>query len=72
MKNSNRFERAALALVLCMTMTLAACSTTWIGQAEEVVAVLIPAATNILTLVATLQGTSISAGDLRTIQNAGT
>lgn len=72
MKNSNRFERGALALVLCITMTLAACSTTWIGQAEEVVAVLIPAATNILTLVATLQGTSISAGDLQTIQNAGT
>jgi len=72
MKNSNRFERGALALVLCITMTLAACSTTWIGQAEEVVAVLIPAATNILTLVATLQGTSISAEDLQTIQNAGT
>lgn len=72
MKNSNRLGRGALTLVLCIAMTLTACSTTWIAQAEEVVAALIPAATNILTLVAALQGQSISAADLKTIQSAGT
>ena len=71
MKNSSRFGRAGMVLVLCMTITLAGCSTDWIGQAEQIVAVLIPAATNIVALVAALQGKSVSAGDLQTIQNAG-
>ncbi len=72
MKISNRFGRVALAMVLCMTVALTGCSTTWIGQAEEVVAALIPAATNVVALVAALQGKSVSAADLQTIQNAGT
>jgi hypothetical protein len=71
MKGSNRLGQAVLALVLCMTITLAACSTEWIGQAEQVVAALIPAATNIVALVAALEGKSVSAGDLQTIQKAG-
>jgi hypothetical protein len=71
MKISNRFGRVALAMVLCMTIALAGCSTAWIGQAEEVVAALIPAATNIVALVAALQGKSVSAADLQTIQKAG-
>ena len=71
MKSSNGFGRVGVALVLCMTITLAACSTAWIAEAEQVVAVLIPAATNIVTLVAALQGKSVSAGDLKTIQAAG-
>jgi hypothetical protein len=54
-----------------MTIGLAACSTDWIGQAEQVVSALIPAATNIVALVAALQGKSISASDLQTIQKAG-
>jgi hypothetical protein len=61
----------ALALVLCLTMTLAGCSTAWIGQAEEIVSALIPAAANLVTLVAALQGKTVSAADLQTIQNAG-
>jgi hypothetical protein len=72
MKNDHTLVRVALALVLCMTITLAGCSTAWIGEAEQVVAALIPAAANIITLVAALQGKSVSAGDLQTIQKAGT
>jgi hypothetical protein len=71
MKSRNRFGRAGMVLVLCMTITLSGCSTDWIGQAEQIVAVLIPAATNIVALVAALQGKSVSAGDLKTIQSAG-
>ena len=72
MKNNHTLVRMALALVLCMTITLAGCSTAWIGEAEQVVAALIPAAANIITLVAALQGKSVSAADLQTIQKAGT
>lgn len=72
MKNSIGLLRVALAVVLCLTITLVGCSTAWIGQAEEVVAALIPAATNIVALVAALQGKSVSAADLQTIQSAGT
>ncbi len=72
MKNSNRFGRVGLGLVLCVTITLAGCSTGWIAEAEQIVAALIPAAANIVALVAALQGKSVSAADLQTIQNAGT
>jgi hypothetical protein len=71
MKSNHSFGRIGLALILCMTIALAGCSTDWIGQAEQVVSVLIPAATNIVALVAALQGKSISASDLQTIQKAG-
>ena len=72
MKNKHTLVRVLLALVLCMTISLAGCSTAWIGEAEQVVAALIPAAANIITLVAALQGKSVSAADLQTIQKAGT
>jgi len=72
MQRSNRWGRAGLGLVLCVTMTLAGCSTNWITEAEQVVAALIPAAANIIALVAALEGKSVSAADLQTIQNAGT
>jgi hypothetical protein len=64
--------RAGVCLVLAVTITVAGCTTAWIGEAEEIVAALIPAAANIVTLVATLQGKTVSAADLQTIQNAGT
>ena len=63
--------KALLAGVLCGTLTWTACSTAWIGEAEQIVAALVPAAANIVALVATLQGKSVSASDLETIQNAG-
>lgn len=59
-------------LVLCLTMALTACSTAWVGQAQGIVAALIPAAANIIALVAVLQGKSISPQDLQVIQGAGT
>lgn len=63
--------RLGAALVLCMTMIWSACTTDWIGEAEQIVAALIPAASNIVALVAALQGKSVSATDLQTIQSAG-
>jgi hypothetical protein len=72
MRNAGNFTRAVLVLVLCSTLIWTGCSTAWVGQAEEIVAALIPAATNIVTLVAALQGKSVSAADMQTIQNAGT
>lgn len=60
-----------IAVVLCMTMMLVGCSTAWIGEAEEIVAALIPAAGNIVALVAAVQGKGVSANDMQLIQNAG-
>jgi hypothetical protein len=70
--NGNHWQRAVVAVVLCGTMIMAGCSTAWISEAEQIVAALIPAAANLVTLVAALQGKTVSAGDLQTIQNAGT
>jgi hypothetical protein len=71
MKSGNYFGRAGLALILSVVVTLTACSTAWVGQAEEIVAALIPAAANLLALVAALQGKGVSATDLQAIQSAG-
>lgn len=71
MKIGNRMGRVGFAVVLCMTVGLVGCSTQWIGQAEQIVAVMIPAATNIVTLFAVTQGKDVSAQDLQTIQKAG-
>ena len=57
--------------VLCGILLWTACSTAWIGEAEQIVAALIPAVANLVTLAAALQGKSVSAADLQTIQNAG-
>ena len=58
-------------LVLCVTMVLAGCSTAWIGEAEDIVAALTPAAGNVVALVAALQGKGVSTNDMQLIQNAG-
>jgi hypothetical protein len=63
--------KRAIAMLLCGTMTLMGCSTAWISEAEQIVAALIPAAANILTLVTALHGQSVSAGDLQAIQSTG-
>ena len=63
-------EKRLMVVMLCATLMWTACSTAWIGEAEQIVAALIPATANIVTLVATLQG-NVSAADLQTIQNAG-
>lgn len=64
-------RRGLVALGLCFVMIFSGCSTAWAGQAEEIVAALIPAAGNIVALAALLQGKSVSAEDLQTIQQAG-
>jgi hypothetical protein len=61
----------AVVVLLCLTMVLAGCSTTWIEEAEEIVAALIPAAGNIVALVAAVQGKGVSANDMQMIQNSG-
>jgi hypothetical protein len=58
-----------LAMVSCGMLIWTACTAVWISEAEQIVAMLTPAIANVVTLVATLQG-SVSATDLNTIQNA--
>jgi hypothetical protein len=58
--------------MLCATMMWTACSAAWISEAEQIVAALMPATANLVTLVATLQGKTVAASDLQTIQTAGT
>lgn len=64
--------RALAALVLCATMILTACSTAWITEAEEIVAALVPAAANLLTLIGALEGNGVSTQDLQLMQSAST
>jgi hypothetical protein len=64
--------RVFVALAVCIAVMMTACSTTWITQAEQIVAVLIPAASNLVALVSALEGKSVSTADLQMIQNAGT
>jgi hypothetical protein len=64
-------SKALVAVVLCATLMWTACSTAWIGEAEQIVAALIPGIANLVTLVATLSGNSVSAADLQTIQSTG-
>jgi hypothetical protein len=54
------------------TLMWTACSTTWFSEAGQIVAALIPATANVVTLVATLQGKNVSASDLQMVQSAGT
>lgn len=65
------YGRVLVGLVLCVTMILSGCSSNWIDEANQIVGVLIPASQNLVTLVAMLQGKSVSAVDLETMQNAG-
>ena len=71
MKKQFLAGRLLLALILCAVVSFTACSTAWVGQAEEIVAALIPAAANLIALVSALQGKSVSAADLQAIQSAG-
>jgi hypothetical protein len=61
-----------LAIILSLTMVGSGCSTDWIREAEQIVAALIPAAANLVALVAALQGKTVSASDLQIVQSAGT
>jgi len=67
----NEWARIVLALLLGVTMIGSGCSTNWVQQGQEIIAVLMPAAANLVILVATLQGKEISAEDLALVQKAG-
>jgi len=71
MKKIRSSAKATVAVVLCGMMMWTGCSTSWIAQAEQIVAALIPAAANIVALVAALEGRSVSTADLQLIQNGG-
>jgi len=64
--------RAGLAVVLCATVVWSGCSLNWIAEGEQIVTVLIPAATNLVSLVAALEGKTVSPADVQLIQSAGT
>ena len=66
-----RIRKALVAVLVCETLVWTACSTAWIGEAEQIVGALIPGMANLVTLVATLQGKIVSGSDMQTIQSAG-
>jgi hypothetical protein len=66
-----RVRLLGVVLVLGLCVIWSACSTAWVGEAEQIVGALIPGITNLLTLVGTLEGKNISAEDLQTMQSAG-
>lgn len=72
MHKRNGLGRIGLALLLSATMILAGCSTDWVQEAEQIVAVMIPGAANLVTLIAMLEGKTVTAEDLAMVQSAGT
>ena len=61
----------AIAGVLSLIVIWSGCSRNWIGEARAIVSVLIPATVNLVTLVATLQGKTVSAEEVAIVQSAG-
>ena len=72
MNRSKGVGAVVLAGVLGLSLVMSGCSSNWVDEAEQISAALIPAAANLVTLVAALQGHSVSAQDLAIVQNAGT
>jgi len=72
MSRRKRVGQVMLATLLGLSLVMSGCSSNWADEAEQISAALIPAATNLVTLVAALQGQNVSAQDLATIQSAGT
>jgi hypothetical protein len=70
-KNMSRGSAVLAVLGLCGIFAWTACSTAWIGEAEQIVAALTPGVANLVTLVATLEGEDTSAADVQTAQSAG-
>ena len=63
--------QVAGAVILMATLTLSGCATNWVATARGIVGVLIPAATNLVTLVAAVQGKSVTSSEMALVQNAG-
>jgi hypothetical protein len=70
MKRATR-SQAVGSILLCVTLMWTSCSTAWISEAEQIVAVLIPATGNLMAVVMALKGNGVSAADLKAIQSAG-
>lgn len=51
-----RLAKPVLALLLCMTLALSACSTTWISTLDNILVAAAPALVNILNIVALAEG----------------
>jgi hypothetical protein len=62
--------KVVVTVLLCGTLVYTGCSANWISEAQQIVAVLIPATANLVTLVATVQG-DVSSADLQTVQSVG-
>jgi hypothetical protein len=71
MKTKVEIKKALMVVMLSGTLMWMACSTEWISEAEEIIAALIPATANLVTLAATLQGKNVTVADLQTIRSAG-
>lgn len=65
------WQHGTIALLCISMIPMSACSTSWISDGEQIVAALLPATANLITLVASLQGKTISAADLQIISTAG-
>jgi hypothetical protein len=64
-----RWMRGAwLVLILLVCAMWTACSTNWVAEAEQIVAVMIPGIANVLTLIAALQGKNVSAQDVQAVR----
>jgi hypothetical protein len=69
MKKAGTAKRL-MVVMLCATLMWSACSTAWIGEAEQIVAVLLPAILNLVTLAGALEGT-LSTADVQTVESTG-
>ena len=71
MTTKAKIWKALLVVAMCGALMCTACSTNWINEAEQIVAALIPATANLVTLVGTLEGRNVTASDFQTIESAG-
>lgn len=55
------YKKASLAIVLCLSITMAACSTSWVSTLDTIVSVAAPALVNILEIVAAVKGVPVNA-----------
>jgi len=70
MKRTRTFRRLCLAMAATIFVTgCGIAASTWITEGEAIVSALVPGIANILTLVTTLKGGTVSASQLQTITN---
>jgi hypothetical protein len=62
-------RKQSLAVILSLTLALAACSTNWVTEATNILAVVTPAAVNVLTLISAFSGRPVNQSAAMTITN---